>query len=125
MKRMLTLILALILLFVLCACGTAELAEEKAEEKVEEALPDPVIGSWTLTGLELDGADVSAYASRFEIRLEFRPDGSGTVSSGEDSFSVTWKDNAFFDGTDTIRYTVEGDSLRFDAEGLTFVFTRS
>ena len=121
MKRMLALILALILLFVLCACGTPELAEEK----VEEALPDPVIGSWTLTGLELDGADVSAYASRFEIRLEFRPDGSGTVSSGEDSFSVTWQDGAFYDGRERISYTVEGDTLSFLSAGMTFLFTRA
>ncbi len=117
MKKMLALILALILLPVLCACGAAE--------EAEEILPDPVIGSWQLSGLELEGEDASAYASLFEIRLEFWADGTGTVTSGEDSFSVTWKDNAFFDGTDTIRYTVEGDSLRFDAEGLTFVFTRS
>ena len=121
MKRMLALILALILLFVLCACGTAELAEEK----VEEALPDPVIGSWTLTGLDLDGADVSAYASRFEIRLEFRPDGSGTVSSGEDSFSVTWQNGAFYDGRERISYTVKGDTLSFLSDGMTFLFTRA
>ncbi len=125
MKRMLALILALILLFFLCACGTAELAEEKAEEKVEEALPDPVIGSWTLTGLELDGADVSAYASRFEIRLEFRPDGSGTVSSGEDSFSVTWQNGVFYDGRERIPYTVKGDTLSFLSDGMTFLFTRA
>ena len=121
MKRMLALILALILLFVLCACGTQ--AEEAKE--VEEALPDPVIGSWTLTGLELDGADVSAYASRFEIRLEFRPDGSGTVSSGEDSFSVTWQNGAFYDGRERISYTVEGDTLSFLSAGMTFLFTRA
>ena len=121
MKRMLALILALILLFVLCACGTQ--AEEARE--MEEALPDPVIGSWILTGLELEGADVSAYASRFEIRLEFRPDGSGTVSSGEDSFSVTWQNGAFYDGRERISYTVEGDTLSFLSAGMTFLFTRA
>ena len=125
MKRMLALILALILLFVLCACGTAELAEEKAEEKVEEALPDPVIGSWILTGLELEGADVSAYSVQFDIRMEFRPDGSGTVTSGEDSFSVTWQNGAFYDGRERISYTVKGDTLSFLSDGMTFLFTRA
>ncbi|MBR0200603.1 MAG: hypothetical protein IJQ42_10610 [Oscillospiraceae bacterium] len=125
MKRMLALILALILLFVLSACGTPELAEEKAEEKVEEALPDPVIGSWILTGLELEGADVSAYSVQFDIRMEFRPDGSGTVTSGEDSFSVTWQNGAFYDGRERISYTVKGDTLSFLSAGMTFLFTRA
>ena len=125
MKRMLALILALILLFVLSACGTPELAEEKAEEKVEEALPDPVIGSWILTGLELEGADVSAYSVQFDIRMEFRPVGSGTVTSGEDSFSVTWQNGAFYDGRERISYTVKGDTLSFLSAGMTFLFTRA
>ena len=125
MKKMLALILALILLLNLCACGAAEAQEKKAEENVEEALPDPVIGSWTLTGLELEGADVSAYAVQFDIRLEFRPDGSGTVTSGEDSFSVTWQNGAFYDGRERIAYTVEGDTLSFLSDGMTFLFTRA
>lgn len=125
MKKMLALILALILLLSLCACGAAEAQEKKAEENVEEALPDPVIGSWTLTGLELEGADVSAYAVQFDIRLEFRPDGSGTVTSGEDSFSVTWQNGAFYDGRERIAYTVEGDTLSFLSDGMTFLFTRA
>ena len=125
MKKILALNLALILLFVLSACGTPELAEEKAEEKVEEALPDPVIGSWILTGLELEGADVSAYSVQFDIRMEFRPDGSGTVTSGEDSFSVTWQNGAFYDGRERISYTVKGDTLSFLSAGMTFLFTRA
>ena len=118
MKKNFALILALILFLALCACGTQE-------EKAEEPLPDPVIGSWTLTGLELDGTDVSAYSVQFDILLDFRPDGTGTVSSGEDSFSVTWQNGAFYDGRETISYTVEGDTLSFVSEGLTFLFTRS
>lgn len=118
MKKLLALSLALVLLLTLCACGTQE-------EKAEEDLPDPVIGSWQLTGLELEGVDVSAYSVQFDIRLVFRPDGTGTVSSGEDSFSVTWQNGAFYDGRETISYTVEGDTLSFVSEGLTFFFTRS
>ena len=118
MKKIFALILALILLLALCACGTQE-------EEAKEDLPDPVIGSWTLTGLELDGADVSAYSVSFDIRLEFRPDGTGTVSSGEESFSVTWQNGSFYDGSETIAYTVEGNKLSFEAEGLTYLFTRS
>ena len=111
MKKLLALGLALLLFLSLCACGS-----EKS---------DPVVGVWTLTGLSLNDEDRSSLLNLFDIRLEFRDDGTGTVSSGEESYSITWEDNAFFDGTDTIHYTLEGDSLRFDAEGLTFVFTRS
>lgn len=118
MKKLFALFLALILLLALCACGTQE-------EKAEEDLPDPVVGSWTLTGLELEGADVSAYSVQFDIRLEFRPDGTGTVTAGEDSFSVTWQNGSFYDGSEAIAYTVERDSLSFEAEGLTYLFTRS
>ena len=118
MKKLLALSLALVLLLALCACGTQE-------EKAEEDLPDPVIGSWQLTGLELEGVDVSAYSVQFDIRLVFRPDGTGTVSSGEDSFSVTWQNGSFYDGSETIAYTVEGDTLSFVSEGLTFLFPRS
>ena len=114
MKKQIALSLACILLLALCACGAAE------EDPV-----DPVIGAWTLTGLELDGTDVSAYSVQFDIRLEFRPDGTGTVTSGEESYAVTWHEGSFFDGADTIRYTLEGDRLSFDAEGMTFLFTRS
>ena len=118
MKKYCALILALILLLALCACGTQE-------EEAKADLPDPVIGSWTLTGLELDGVDVSAYSVQFDIRLDFRPDGTGTVSSGEESFSVTWQNGSFYDGSESIAYTVEGDTLSFEAEGLTYLFTRS
>ena len=118
MKKLFALILALILLLVLCACGTQE-------EEVKEDLPDPVIGSWTLTGLELNGEDVSAYSVQFDIRLDFRPDGTGTVSSGADSFSVTWQNGSFYDGSEAIAYTVAGDTLSFLSDGMTFLFTRS
>ena len=118
MKKLLALSLALVLLLTLCACGTQE-------EEVKEDLPDPVIGSWTLTGLELNGEDVSAYSVQFDIRLDFRPDGTGTVSSGADSFSVTWQNGSFYDGSEAIAYTVKDNTLSFEAEGLTYLFTRS
>ena len=118
MKKLFALILALVLLLALCACGTQK-------EAAEEPLPDPAIGSWTLTGLELDGTDLSSDAVTFDIRLEFRPDGTGTVSSGEDSFSVTWQNGSFHDGSEPIAYPVTGDTLSFQAEGLTYLFTRS
>lgn len=121
MKKRFALILALVLVFVLCACG----AGEEPEEAPEEAPPDPAIGSWELTGLELDGMDVSAYSVQFDIRMEFRPDGTGTVTSGEDSFSVTWQNGSFYDGSESITYTVEGDTLSFLSDGMTFLFTRA
>ncbi len=118
MKKLFALSLAVVLLLALCACGTQE-------EEAAEPLPDPAIGTWTLTGLELEGADVSAYSVQFDIRLEFRPDGTGTVTSGENSFSVTWQNGSFYDGSEAIAYTVEGNTLSFEAEGLTYLFTRS
>ena len=118
MKKLFARTLALILLLALCACGTQE-------EEAAEPLPDPAIGSWTLTGLEMDGADLSSYTVTFDIRLEFRPDGTGTVTSGEESFSVTWQNGSFYDGSETIAYTVAGDTLSFNAEGMTYLFTRS
>lgn len=118
MKKLFALSLAVVLLLALCACGTQE-------EEAAEPLQDPAIGTWTLTGLELEGADVSAYSVQFDIRLEFRPDGTGTVTSGENSFSVTWQNGSFYDGSETIAYTVEGNTLSFEAEGLTYLFTRS
>lgn len=107
MKKALALALVLVLVVSLCACGAKTLA-----------------GDWTLTGLSLNGEERSSLLSMLDVRLSFRSDGTGTVFSGEDEIPLTWDKGTFSDGRDTFHYTLNGDELSFEAEGMTFLFTR-
>lgn len=112
MKKALVLTMILLMLFALCACG---------DEPKSSA---PIVGSWALAGLDLDGEDYTSLLSMFDIHLIFEPDGTGTLFSGEEELPLTWQTGTFSDGSDTYRYTVENDILSFESEGMTFIFIR-
>lgn len=112
MKKVLALALVLVMIFALCACGTSRKG-------------DPAVGDWTLTGLKMGDSDYSEYINMFNISLSFQDNGKGSMTSDGDKYSVTWGDGTFTDGHDTYSYVVEGDTLSFEAEGMTFIFTRS
>lgn len=112
MKKSLALMLILVLLLSLCACGDTQKA------------PDPLVGSWTLAGLDLGGEDYTSLVSMFDIRLSFEPDGTGSMFSAGEELPLTWRSGSFSDGTDTYSYTIENDILRFETEGMVFLFHR-
>ena len=110
MKKAVALLLVLVMVFALCACGAKS--------------NDPVVGTWKLSGLMMGEEDYSSFVSMFDMQLTFKADGTGTMVYDGDTVPLTWKSGSFTDGTDTFNYTMVGDTIQFEAEGMTFIFSR-
>ena len=113
MKKALALALVLVMLFALCACGSSRKDE-------------PALGAWKLTGLKMDGEDYSSFVSMFDMALNFKEDGTGTLTSEGEDIPLKWDSNSFTDGADTFQYSFDADgNLTFEAEGTLFIFSRA
>ncbi len=111
MKKAVALLLILVMVFALCACGSQK--------------DNPLVGSWTLSGLKMGEEDYSSFVSMFDMKLEFKANGTGSMVYDGDTIPLTWKDGSFTDGQDTFTYTMVDDTLQFEAEGMTFIFSRA
>lgn len=111
MKKVLTILLVLALLFSLCGCGGKK---------------DPLVGTWTLSALEKNGTDYSFLVDTMDLVLIFREDGSGSLCSAAGDLPLTWDDSGFSDGD--LRFACSFDAegrLCFEAEGLHYRFSRA
>ncbi len=110
MKKAAALLLVLVMIFALCACGSQK--------------DSPMVGTWKLTGLKMGDEDYSSFVSMFNMTLEFKANGTGTMLYDDETFPLTWKDGSFTDGKDTFNYTMVDDTIQFEAEDMTFIFSR-
>lgn len=111
MKKAVALLLILVMVFALCACGSQK--------------DNPLVGSRTLSGLKMGEEDYSSFVSMFDMKLEFKANGTGSMVYDGDTIPLTWKDGSFTDSQDTFTYTMVDDTLQFEAEGMTFIFSRA
>lgn len=81
-------------------------------------------GAWKLSGLEMGGEDYSSLVSMFDLSLEFKADGTGTMFYDGDTIPLTWDGSSFSDGRDTFNYTMVDGTLQFEAEDMVFIFSR-
>lgn len=136
MKKMFALVLSLVMLLALAACGrtssfpgggfespSAPAQEENAGSFPAPAAPEPdtAVGTWELTQRTVDGAD-AAYENRVLLTLE--EGGTGFVSDEGAEEEVSWDESSIKLYDRTVTYTISGDTLRFNSENMSFVFTR-
>ena len=77
-------------------------------------------------GLKMDGEDYSSFVSMFDMALNFKEDGTGTLTSEGEDIPLKWDSNSFTDGADTFQYSFDADgNLTFEAEGTLFIFSRA
>ena len=116
MKKFLAIMLALVLVVSMVACGKKDEPKEEApeDEVLEEAVPS---GDYILTAMKAQGQEVSlddyyaAMGEDFEMVMTFNDDGTGTlVSAPGVSMDFTWEGNT---------YTADGQSAEFKLDGKT------
>ncbi len=111
MKKITAMLLVLVMVFALCACGG-----QKGPN-----------GTFKLTGLEMNGEDYSEYLSMLgydQYSITFNSNGTGTLDAGGSSISFTWDSSNLDDGTDKIPYTFSGNSVSIETSGVKMTFTK-
>ncbi|MDD6023244.1 MAG: hypothetical protein PUC06_03240 [Oscillospiraceae bacterium] len=122
MKRVLALLLAMVLLLSLAACGGE--AEGSASSEVEES----DAGLYMLTSMK-DGEEEIDLETLQMIGadswyLELREDGTGTLYLGEDNITeLKWRNGVLKADGDRLEYTREGDTITLAVEESSLTFT--
>ncbi len=122
-RKIIALLMAVTMLLALCACGESKQQGNKAA---------PEVGYFVFESMEEDGEsitmeDLEEYgidADSFYLVME--ADGTGyLVIPNEDAEAFTWADSKMKSGDDEIPYTIDGDTLTLEEDGIKMVFTRS
>lgn len=116
MKKVVSLLLALVLVFALCACGKKE---------------DPKVGVYKAIEMSSDGMDLLALmqgmGQEFNAYLVLNSDGTGSLDLGdEDKTELKWDDKTLSsaDGSDPINYTFDNGKITFEEDGTKMVFEK-
>ena len=105
-------------------------AAGSTEEKVETAKADSgVVGRYNLFEYEANGQtvtnDLLKQAGMDKTYLELYEDGTGKFNLFESLLDITWKDGKItVYGTSDYGFTVEGDTLKLDMQGMIYTMNR-
>lgn len=102
------------------------------EGKEAPALTAPEVGYFVFDSLEMDGEAITRDDLKElggdpdSLFLLMNEDGTGTmVTANEDVQSIVWKNGTITTANETISYTVEGDRLTMEEDGVKMTFIRS
>lgn len=112
MKKVLSVVLVLSLMFVLVACG-------------KNAAGEYVLKSITMDGQETKMDDLTALGAPADsFKLVLNDDGTGVLAVMGQEQKLTWDDKALTAEGESISYTLDGDDLTLEQDGDVLVFTR-
>lgn len=113
MKKVLSMILVLSMVFVLVACGGKGAAGEY------------VLKSANVDGQEMKMEDLEvAGVSVDSFKLVLNEDGTGVMAVMGQEQELTWDDKALTAEGESINYTLNGDELSIEQDGMAMVFVR-
>ena len=113
MKKVLSMILVLSMVFVLVACGGKRAAGEY------------VLKTMTMDGQEMKMEDLSALGvSADSFKLVLNEDGTGLLEVMGQEQKLTWNDKSLTAEGESIDYTLSGNELTMEQDGNTMVFVR-
>ena len=105
MKKVLAVVLSLVLVFSMTACGSKDSLE----------------GSWKITKFTMNGEDILTrsginLAEKMSEKgvymgLQAKSDKTVRMVAGEEEQTLTWNDKTISDGKDDLEYTINGDIL--------------
>ena len=113
MKKIIVLSLMAVMLLCFTACGDKDLSSSK------------YVGSWRAASVAI-GDETGEFSD--EIIMTLNGDGTGTMSSGDETSSFTWQltDNGFKTKGDVkMKFTDDGDNIKSKILGVDVTFTRS
>lgn len=133
MKKLISMLLVLTMVWGLCACGGQKGSESLSQDSKEAAAATaPEVGYFTFESMEMDGETITrddlknAGGDPDSMFLILNEDGTGTmVTAGEDVEQLTWKGGTLTTANETIPYTLDGDTLTLSGESAKMTFTRS
>ncbi len=110
-NRYLKLILLVIFVFNLCACGSKNFT-----------------GDYTLSKMTSNGADVNLDVinnSKNKITLKIEKDGKGNMKVFDREYQLTYDDNNIVIDGSTSSYTVENDDVIIKTDNDTMIFSKN
>lgn len=113
MKKVLSMILVLSMVFVLVACGGKSAAGEYV-------LKTATMGEKEMKAEDLESVGMSADA----FKLVLNEDGTGLLTVMGQEQKLTWDDKSLTSEGKSIAYTLSGDELSIEQDGIALVFVR-
>ncbi len=113
MKKVLSVILVLSMVFVLVACGGNKAAGEYV-------LKSMVMGEQEVKAEDLETLGMSADS----FNLVLNKDSTGTITIMDETQDLTWDDKVLTAEGESIEYTLEGNELTLTVDGFSIVFVR-
>ncbi len=117
MKKLVSLILAAVLVLSLCACGGSK--------------DNPAVGVYKATSMVEDGTDLiqmmKGLGQEFDVYLVLNADGTGRMEmEGEDPTDLKWDDKNIsgVDDEDALPYTFSNDTITLEEDGTTMTFVK-
>ncbi|MBQ7017000.1 MAG: hypothetical protein IJN10_08620 [Firmicutes bacterium] len=114
MKKVLCSALVAIMLLCMTACGSS------------------VAGRYDFESMEMDGVKITAQSlkdmgAEMEMYIELEEDGTGTMASDGEVIEMGWEDGEIWpaeDPTDRVAFTIDGDTLTMEQDGVEMVFKK-
>ena len=85
------------------------------------------VGAYKLTGLTIDGEDMSDYMSMLGYEsyvIRFEADGTGSLEAFDYAIPFTWDDSYLMDGYTKIPLAFDGSSVTLETDGVSMIYTR-
>ena len=114
MKKVLCSALAVIMLLCMTACGNNIAGRYNFH-------------SMNMEGMEVTAESLKALGSEVEMYIELEKDGTGTMASEGEVIAMGWADGEIWpaeDPEDKVAFTVDGDTLTLEQDGMKMVFKR-
>ena len=111
MKKIVALVLVLVLVFALCACGGSKGPS----------------GTYKLTGIKIDGKDYSSYINSMgygDTVITFNSDKTGTMTGSNTNIKFTWNENSITDKSGTYSYTFSGGKVVLILKNVELTFSK-
>lgn len=131
-KRLFAALLALAMLLALTGCGNALSMLQKVQKSGDAGYY--ILTSMSAEGYTFEGDDLKTFSSTGEMYIQLKEDKTGVLFMCDDVTPFTWEPGTAtfgpsqFSGEkwlDKVSYTLEGDTLSMETDGMELVFTRS
>lgn len=114
MKKILCSALVMIMMLCMVACGSSE------------------AGRYDFYSMDMDGVSITAedlkeMGAEMEMYITLEKDGTGVLVSEGETMEIAWEDGKMWpvdDADDVIAYTIDGDTLTMDQDGVTITFKK-